>query len=385
MSTFADRIAEIYRAEQQAKPLARTLEDVPGTYEAITSEWLTAVLCHDTPGAAVVSFRVGDRSDGSSNRARIYLEYNDVGTRAALPATVFCKGSVTLQNRVLLGCSAAAEGETNFFKKVRSRLDLETPVPYHAAFDPNTYAYIIVMKDIGGQADFCTHRSVIDRERAMRQVDTLAKLHSRFYQSPELGTETLPFKIWPTWWADNLAGSPRFAEFCDKGLDAAREIVPARLFERRAEVWPSTEKSVARHHALPKTVIHCDVHLGNWYAAANGDMGLTDWQVIAIGHWSRDFVYATVTSLTVEDRRRWQEDLLRAYLERMAEYGAPKIDFADAWLNIRQQLLSALAFWTITLRPAVGMPDMQPEATSYELIKRLAAAIDDYGSLDAFG
>lgn len=384
MQTISEKIADIYRAELAAGRKARTLDDVPGTYEAITAEWLTAVICRDTPGAEVVDFRVTDRSDGSSNRARIYLTYNDAGMSAGLPATVFCKGTVTLKNRILLGAIGSADGEANFFRIVRNRLDIETPVPYHAAYDPDTYAYIVVMKDIGATTHFCNEHTKIDREKADRLVTTLAKLHSRFYQSPELGTPSLPYKTWPKYWRGMIAANPRFAEFCDLAFGVAENVIPPGVFKRRAEIWPATEASVARHDALPRTLIHSDVHLGNQYIAGNGDMGLTDWQVATIGHWSRDFVYATVTALTIEDRRAWEEDLLRVYLDKMAELGAPKIDFNDAWFNIRQQLLSALAFWTITLRPSEGMPAMQPESISYELIKRLSTAMDDMDSLDTF-
>ena len=111
MRPAMETVGAIYDAEQAAKPKARTLADVPGTYEAITEDWLTAVLCREAPGAKVTAFRVGDRSDGSSNRARIFLTYNEAGTRAGLPTTVFCKGVVTRKNRILQAVCGGARGE----------------------------------------------------------------------------------------------------------------------------------------------------------------------------------------------------------------------------------------------------------------------------------
>lgn len=385
MQTLAETIARRFEAEQVARPLARMLNDVPGTYEAITADWLTAVLCRDVPGARVTSFSIADRSDGSSNRGRFHLEYDATGRAAKLlPATVFCKASVTLKNRVMLGLSHSAIGETHFFQKVRCRLDIETPVPIHAAFDPESYGYIVVMKDIGATTHFCNEKSTIDRAEAERLVTTLAKLHSRFYESPELGTSSLPFYSWQDYWR-NVTTTMNFQEFCDVAFGVAESVIPPRLFKRRAEIWPATERSVALYDDLPRTLNHCDVHLGNWYKAGNGDMGLTDWQVASIGHWSRDFIYATTTCLSIEDRRRWEEDLLRLYLEEMEKRGVPRVAFDKAWLCVRQQLPSALAFWTITLRPSKGMPPMQPESISYELIRRMTAAMDDYDTLDALG
>jgi Phosphotransferase enzyme family len=386
MTMTIEQVADIFRQEEASGRKAESFSDVPNTYNGITESWLTAVLCRGISGAEVINFRIADFSNGSSNRARIYLRYNDVGRKAGLPATVFCKGSMTEINRKLLATNGAGEGEVNFFNKVRHRLSIEAPIPIHAALNPDTLAYIVVMKDMGKPGDFCQLHTRIDLNMARGMVTTLARLHAPFYGSPELGTDSLPFATWHEWWRRNIdEGNPGFVEFCDLGFAAAEDVIPPSVFKRRAEIWPATEACVARHAELPLGLMHSDVHLGNWYIGANGEMGLTDWQVINCGHWSRDFAYAITTALEIEDRRAWFPDLLAYYLDRMQAFGAPKIDFDEAMLNVRQQLLAALAFWTITLRPATGMPDMQPEALSVELIRRITAAMEDYDALDAFG
>ena len=190
---------------------------------------------------------------------------------------------------------------------------------------------------------------------------------------------------WPQWWQGFIDGFPGFAESCDKAFGLAEPYIPPRLFRGRAETWPATLASVERHNTLPKTLTHPDVHLGNWYIAGNGDMGVTDWQGVCVGHWSRDLAYALSTTLAIENRRAWMEDLIRLYIERMAEYGAPRIAYAEALLNVRQQLMTTLAWWTITLVPAPGMPAvLQPPQFVLELIKRITAAIDDLDALDSF-
>jgi thiamine kinase-like enzyme len=384
MQITPQHITAIYQAEQAAQTKARTFDDVPGTYESITADWLTAVLCRGVAGASVTDFRITDRSDGSSNRARIYLTYNDAGQHSGLPPTVFCKGALTLKNRVLMGLSTGGLGETMFFRKVRNRLDIETPQHIHAAFDPKSYAYIVVMKDLGAVTHFCNEKTVISRGHAEKIVETLAKVHAKFYQSPELGSETMPFKTWPQFWNLNLKNFAGWEPACDTAFGLAERVIPARLFKRRAEIWPATLASVERHTVLPKVLVHSDVHLGNWYIASNGGMGLTDWQVVTIGHWSRDLVYSLSTALSIADRRAWFDDLLRLYLDRMVEYGAPKQSFAEALVNVRQQLMTALAYWTITLVPTPDMPAMQPPAITYELISRISTAMDDLDALDAF-
>jgi hypothetical protein len=91
----------------------------------------------------------------------------------------------------------------------------------------------------------------------------------------------------------------------------------------------------------------------------------------------------TATCLAVEDRRRWERDLVAYYLDRMAASGAEVLDFDQTWLRYRQNMVQALSWWTGTLAPTEDQPDMQPRDTSLEFIKRLAHAIDDLDALDA--
>jgi hypothetical protein len=382
MTDLAAKVTELYGKERHDAPVTKASE-APTSYSAITTEWLTDVLCPDMPGTRVASFRLDERDDGSSNRRRIFLTYEN-GKEGVLPATVFCKLAETLETRLVLGISGAGEAETNFYNKVRPRLKMEAPTAHYANYDPGTYASIVMLRDLAGEVTFCDDRTDIDWNRAVSLVTNLADLHAPFYQSPELGTETIPFRTWHRWWRDMMVASPQFAVYCDKAFGDSEELMPPRLFRRRPEIWPATDQSVARHEVLPHTLIHCDVHLKNWYITRAGGMGLSDWQNTAIGHWARDYIYATVTALTVENRRQWERELFRIYRDAMAERGVPPISEEDGWLNLRQQLFTALAFWTITLRPAPGMPDMQPERTARAFLRRLYAAIDDHDALDSF-
>ncbi len=384
MTELAATITRIYQEDLASGRKAIALGDVPITYESITPEWLTQILCRDVPGAAVVSFEQGERNDGSSNRRRLYLTYNEAGRNAGLPATVFCKMAESLKNRLMIGMSGATKGETDFYNKVRGRAGIETPVPLHAHFDPHSYAYILVMKDFAGEVTVCDENTAVDWTMAVSQIELLAKLHATFYEHPDLGTEALPFRRWPRWWAEQMAHAPDFGSSCDRGFVDSEHVMPARLFRRRAEIWPCTAKSVERQNHLPHTVTHSDVHLKNWYVTPDRRMGLTDWHCIAIGHWSRDFIYAISTALTVENRRAWGTELLRIYLDKLAEHGVPPVSFDEALLNCRQQIFTALAFWTITLRPAKDMPVMQFESTTYTFLERLTHAIDDLDAVDSF-
>ncbi|MBV8773813.1 MAG: DUF1679 domain-containing protein, partial [Deltaproteobacteria bacterium] len=112
-----------------------------------------------------------------------------------------------------------------------------------------------------------------------------------------------------------------------------------------------------------------------------GVLGLCDWQCLGRGHWARDVAYAISTTLSIEDRRAWERELLQRYLERMAEKSVLSVSFDEAWDLYRQQLPLALLMWTPTLVHTRTTPDMQPEQMSLEMIKRITVAMSDVQTL----
>ena len=381
-ATLAEQIEHAYALDRERKPQAVGPDDIPVSYEAITDAWLTAILCAGVPGAAVLGHRLEAPDSGTSNRRRIHLSYNDAGVAAGLPASVFCKATFELANRMILGHSGGIHSEVTFYKRARPLLDIEAPRCFYAAYDPHSFASLVMLADLGEEVHFCNHDTPVDRARIESQLDLLASLHSRFFQSPLLDTDLGPLFTWH----QRFHNLERFKlrECCEQGVLDAESIIPARLFARRDEIWPRTLDSVERHLSLPHSLTHGDVHLKNWYITGDGAMGLGDWQVTSKGHWSRDFAYTISTALKPADRRAWERELLAYYLERLAAAGGERINLDAAMVHYRQQLLSALAWWTLTLAPASDMPDMQPRETSITFIRRIAQAIDDLDALDSF-
>ena len=87
----------------------------------------------------------------------------------------------------------------------------------------------------------------------------------------------------------------------------------------------------------------------------------------------------------MDNRRTWERDLVAYYVEQLHAAGAPPVDVDTAWRIYRQQLFSALAWWTGTLGQPPEAPKMQPPATSREFIRRITHAIDDLDALASFG
>lgn len=83
-------------------------------------------------------------------------------------------------------------------------------------------------------------------------------------------------------------------------------------------------------------------------------------------------------------RRAWEQDLLRFHVDELAAAAGRPIPFDEVVNEYRRQLLSVLAFWTVTVNPSPDMPDMHPLDSSLEFVHRVATAIDDLDAMHSF-
>ena len=381
MQDVIDRIRARYDEDKAVAREARALDEIPFSYEMIGPDWMTAVLCRSVPGARVTKVTLGEADEGTSSRRAIYLEYNEAGARAGLPRSVFCKSSHSVLHRINLGLSGAAFSEVTFYNTLRPLVEVDAPEPYFANFDPETFNSIIVLRNMEEEVEFCRHWTPISREQIRSQLDLISTFHARFLEDAEINARTVPLATWSKFYA--AVESYGHEAATNEGFLLAEEVIPARLYKRFPEVWPAQKWANDLHDRLPATLIHGDCHLKQWYIRrSTGGMGLTDWQCASFGHWSRDLAYMTATSLTVEDRRAWDRELVAEYIEMMKSKGVDMPSFDETFLRYRQGMVGSLSWWTGTLAPTKDQPDMQPRDTTMEFIKRLAHAVDDLDGLD---
>lgn len=383
-AVVALRIAAMVGRERLVPRMAESADDVPSSIERVTPAWWTAVLAGEVADAVVEDTDILSGSAGTHQRHRIALNWNDAGRAAGLPQTVFTKTLPTVVTRMIGGYNGTARAEGLFYTRLRSSLDIESPLGYHAAFDRRTYAGINVIEDIVASRDasFCGHRTVVTRAMADSMVDQLARLHARWYGDESLARDHRWVANFADWYRIG-ARKMRTEHYTRQAVRQLADELPARLVDRIDEIWPCTDAAAAVHTDEPGGLLHSDVHIGNWYQAGNGTMGLCDWQCVARGHGSRDLAYMLSSALTIADRRAWENELVARYLDAFDGYAGVTTD-RDAFRgHYRRQMLHAFWMWTITLCHSPLLPAMQPEDTARELVLRIGHALDDLDCLDA--
>jgi hypothetical protein len=371
--------------EKVAPPEARTVADVPISGDAVTREWLTAVLCREHPGAEVVTFEIPGGSSGTSTRRAIRVTYNAAGVEAGLPTRLYAKTTTAFKQRLVLGMADVIHGETTFFNDFRPKVDIEAPLGHFAMVDPRSWRSMTLIEDVAATkgATFNSPHTPVSREQMEDLLANMAIWHGAFWNGAQFDGRVLLKTP-----AEFLASISQFISFRQRskvGAKRAEAMIPEPLRARQDALWHAYEASMEISGRKPRSLLHGDSHIGNTYRTAAGGMGFADWQVVQQGCWGYDFAYIVTSGLTVEDRRSWERELLAFYLERLGEAGGAPPGFDEAWLTYRQHLFHPYFAWVFTIGRGPLQPKFQPDDVSLLIIERTSHAIDDLDALDAVG
>jgi phosphotransferase family enzyme len=334
-----------------------------------TVEDIDAAVLSEVMGTTVRSVRVLGSDAGTSSRARLVLTGKDV------PESVFVKfAAQTVATRLIGELGRLGHTEVRFYSQLAPQL---TGVPdcYGAAFDSWTGRYLVVLEDLPAEScEFPDTLHPLSPDQASLIVELLAELHGTFWNRlPRHGRGPLGWLYTPSGDVTSLlTGSLMHASI--KRL-ADRTAIPV---ENGRFIADNYRAVAALIDTAPHTVMHGDAHPGNMYFYG-GKAGLLDWQAVRRGHPSRELAYTLITSLTPEDRRATQRELLDDYRRALAAAGGADLDRDDLWLRYRQGALYGYVAPLIT----AGMGGMQVEDIAMEGLRRGVAALDDLETIAA--
>ncbi len=351
---------------------------LPLTYEGVNAEWLTSVLQAQYPKAVVRGMEMTGQVFGHTSKARYALDLNDAAIEAGIPANVCLKANWTgdpLSSNVCVN-------EARFYGLLRAKLDLPAPNCFFADWDDDAEGMqgLVMLEDLvhlGGL--FGTSGQPITFDDMTASIGQLAYLHGSTWDLPELHKQT--------WLETAVAPETTTDDYWDLMKDYlpihnAREthlrLLPKWAAENPDRLHQAFLQLRAEEMAdtSPLCLVHGDAHLGNSYRCPDGSRIWLDWQIVRKGRPWRDVHYFLVGSLTVEQRREAERDLVRHYCNEIAKYGV-EMEFEKAWLDYRRWLVWGIIAWHTNTNPN--------ENTLISLERFCEAAKDhDLGSLYGF-
>ena len=335
---------------------------IPASLEEIDPELLSAAVAPRFPGARARSVEVVDAHSGTTGRARLRVAW-EPGSDA--PEALFAKLAPTDEiQRQMVITTGMGRREARFYDTLTDNVPVRTAASYATAWTDDGSGYWMLIEDLA--ASGCSFPSWRDPDQegvAAGTLDTLARLHAGFWESPRL-QEEFP-------WIERPMRSDFAPVLVQSGLEQFGDEMPAAFHELARIYVEHTEAVNDLMDEGPKTLIHGDAHLGNLFLDG-AEVGLLDWACTCRAPGLRDVGYFLCNSIDAELRRDREHDLVRGYLEALAKAGAPAPSFDDAFMRYRRYALCAWVAATVTA--AVG-DRMQALEIGMRSMKRATRAI----------
>jgi hypothetical protein len=358
-------------------------EPIPQGPEALTAPWFnrTVAARHPLiPAARALTVDNGVRQGMMSRVCRITPAY--AGPAEAAPQSFIVElAAADPEMRQREANRQAALKEVRFYQTLAARIDVRTPACYLADVDFESGYHVLVLEDLVTLAQRLPESGCLQRE-AERAVDALARLQAAWWGRGELeGLEWLkqPERLNPAevrarhrrWW-------PAFREIAGPLLPEELLTFGDRLGDRFADLMNRLL------FEPPRTLRHGDFSLSNLFFAAEGPPVVIDWQMLSRGKGAWDLAWFLGQSLTIEQRRAWEADLLDRY--RRALIGGGVRDYTVDVCLADYRLAIAQRFGTL-ISSVVVLPfsAAQKEEILRVQVPRNVAAILDHGGVELIG
>lgn len=342
--------------------------------EDITLEWLEAVLrVGGAPGVRVQSFTVEPIGAGNvSDTVRIDLSLSDAGDND--PRSIVCKFRPSLDLAHAHGvASGAYRCEAGAYRLLRS-VSGACRIPRALWLDGTDDNINLVMEDLSRSTRAGDQIAGCGPDDARAVMTELGRLHREIAYAEEADAPDWAVRMPASgdYWVPVIArAAPIVAERFADTIDPDHIDLVGRA-AKLARAWHDL-----RHSRWSLT--HGDPRVDNILFSGQGRetrATLIDWQVAGVRNALHDVGYFLSGSLSVEDRRVHERELLAHYA---AEYGAAS---ADQLLDdYRVQLVSGLM---TTAAATAVLPDLpHVNRLLIALLERNCAAVADWDSLSA--
>jgi hypothetical protein len=337
---------------------------VPATLDDVTAPWLAAALSRAAPGTMVERVEPSTILHGSLTKVRLEVSFKQ--NPHGLPTSQVLKAAFEDH-----GLPVSMRSEAIFYDVARPRIDVTAPGCLASVYDDQQGAVVLEDLDALGcsMTDPRVPWSVDLVADGLRQ---LASLHAGWW-----GEGRVPGI--PDFEGSNALGAvlmaPGFWEAC---LDGPTGVHVPPAYRDRERIGPMVQELWRLDERRPRAFCHGDAHLGNTFIDAAGGAGFLDWGGVRAGHWAREVCYFLTGALSIEDRRTYEQMLLKQYLASLLAYGAdPVPTWEGAWRTYRRHCLHGLLWFLCPTQ-------MQSIDTINANVERFGTAVTDHAVATLF-
>ncbi|MFT7139501.1 MAG: thiamine kinase-like enzyme [Candidatus Azotimanducaceae bacterium] len=355
------------------------MTDFPKTVDELSSDWLNAVLPFSDH--AITSFEatiIGVGEGFMGQLARVKLTYSSLADNApakGAPRAIIAKFASTLtKTRMMAKEQNYYAKEIGFYNDIGDDVGVRVPACFHTSHNTETNHFVILLEDLAPAiaSDQVEGTSI---EGSKQVMEAFATIHAKWWNSERLASydwaqpwvnakpikESLEILNYSIKQADETGRFDRYPE-----INKLKYLLPPLC---RMEPPPP----------FPYTLNHGDLRSDNVFLPGpdGGEFAMIDWQLTGMAQPMTDIARWLTQSITVEQRRETEHDLLKLYHERLVEYGVEDYSYKQMMQEYQLNLVVLLFMFTMTMDDIDQTPE-RAEAFFHALYSRLDAALVDW-------
>ncbi|MEM9037543.1 MAG: phosphotransferase [Actinomycetota bacterium] len=347
-------------------------EQVPASFDEVDDVLLAELLGEALGGGRLRGFtaeRIGEGVGmmGSLHRVRLDVEGGDGSAPSSVIVKLAGDDAFGRQNAAMFGWF---QREVHFYSAIADG-SVRTPACHAARHDAGTDDFVLVLEDLGHlrTVDQIAGCSIEDARTVMR---ALARFGAAFWEDTER-VDGVPH----AWDSPNPEGFAFVMGECGPQFEQRFPgRLPPELSAAIAEMPAAVMDLFTPPPELPHTLMHNDFRLDNLlFDDEHDEVAILDWQLLTKGAAGGDVAYFLSQSMSVEDRRTHERELVGLYHSTLAELGA-EVDPDVLWDAYRR---GVLVVSSIPISAGVGLdPTNERGATLLDvMLDRSVAAIVD--------
>ena len=338
---------------------------IPTSPDELTITWLSTIFTKHgfSAGIEAVDFRPIDNASLSSELLRIVTRVQDETTGVA-PPLIWKRSSTNNVLRKAFG--SCYKTEVHFYKQFAHKINVSVPRCFAAAYSEVTNEHVLLLEDLTDKASD-NQPDDISAEYMAKVLQELIHLHTTSWSVP-----AAPRSIDT---AENIKSS--VAESALFSSPYLNKYVDQHATDRTKYLETHISRLLSTLSSGPQTFTHGDAQIANviFPRSFTDRPYFIDWQNCRINNPFRDVSRFLIFSLTIENRREYEGEIIAQYLKALKKLGfnyEPNVATRD------YRLASILEWgWITNFSRYEPYWDLQTRSRMPILAQRASAAFDD--------
>ncbi len=365
----------------RTKPMSRdqkptTATALPRTADDLTIHWLREIMARYVDGATITGFVpqiIGVGEGFMGQLARVSITYAE--DNIAAPRSLIAKFAATRSDtREMAREQNLYRREIAFYRDIGQSAGIRVPVCYYSDFDEETQHFVMLLEDMapGEPSDQVVGTS---KETSRQVIENFARLHAKWWNSDKLDGYD-----WARWIINEMPMS--------EGLARLKESIRQVEETGKFDAYPEMKRLMYLLPPLfrmqpappyPFSLTHGDLRSDNIIqpSAKGGEFCVLDWQLAGKGDPVNDIARWLTQSITIEDRRETEQQLLKLYHDKLVEHGVTGYSYKAFINSYKMNLVVILVMFSMTI-DSVDRSSDRANALFHQFYSRLDAALVDW-------